>query len=72
MDGALLHHLRRESPAYSGVLLDKDDSMKESRLKKWIAALKFPFLFFTMFNILHNVTCVLVIRFPSLQRMKLS
>jgi len=35
MDGALLHHLRRESTAYAGVLLDKDGSMKWRRQKKW-------------------------------------
>ena len=35
IDGALLHHLRRESTAYAGVLLDTDGSMKWHRQKKW-------------------------------------
>ncbi len=34
MDGALLHHLRRESTAYEGVLLDTDVSMKWHRPQK--------------------------------------
>ena len=35
IDGAPLHHLRRESTAYAGVLLDTYCSMKWSRQKKW-------------------------------------
>jgi len=34
IDGALLHHLRRESTTYAGVLLDADGSMKWHRQKK--------------------------------------
>jgi hypothetical protein len=34
IDGAPLHHLRRESTAYAGVLLDTDGSMKWRRRKK--------------------------------------
>jgi hypothetical protein len=34
MDGVPLHHLRRESTAYAGVLLDTDGSMKWHRQKK--------------------------------------
>ena len=35
IDGAQLHHLRRESTTYAGVLLDTDGSMKWRRQKKW-------------------------------------
>ncbi len=35
MDSAPLYHLRRESTAYAGVLLDTDGSMKWCRWKKW-------------------------------------
>jgi hypothetical protein len=34
LDGAPLHHLRRVSTAYAGVLLDTDGSMKWRRQKK--------------------------------------
>jgi hypothetical protein len=34
IDGAPLHHLRRASTTYAGVLLDTDGSMKWRRQKK--------------------------------------
>ena len=34
IDGAPLHHLRRESKTYAGVLLDTDGSMNWCRQKK--------------------------------------